>query len=157
MIHWTRLHPVYSRELSFEESQIPQNFTASSDGVMQRSENTIFVAPKQLRRMPRSQCRLCTPGFPLVSIFWTRFCNEEAMNLGEPTAAPSNSNPSMLFLLILLSTVFTAPFDQTSHLSLLSSTPQVSTRYSIYLKPRTLRMRFRNTFLSHLFMMLIFI
>ena len=126
MIHWTSLFPVYSQRLSFEASQIPQKiFRASSDGVLQRSEHTIFGASRQLRRMPRAHCgSFILEDLQYFLISWTRFCIEEATNRGDPTAASSISNPSLLFLLILLSIVFRASFDQTSHLSLLSSRPQ---------------------------------
>ena len=59
--------------------------------------------------------------FDLLNTFLYRGSNGS----GDLTAAPSISSPSVLFLLILLSIVFRDPFDKTSHLSLLSSRPQV--------------------------------
>ena len=57
-----------------------------------------------------------------ILIFWTRFCVEAAMNLKDPTAEfYALSSISLL----LLSIMFTEPSDQTSHLSLLNSIPQI--------------------------------
>ena len=87
MTHWTRLFPVpsiFSKVVLWSESNSSKVFTASSGGVFQRSEYTIFGAPRQLCRIPRAHC-----GSLLYSrfssnflIFWTRFFIEEATNWG---------------------------------------------------------------------------
>ena len=69
---------------------------------------------------------LCTRGSPVIFRSFEHVSVSRNHRIGgDPTAAPSISSPSLLFPLILLSIVFRAPLDQTSHLSLLSSGPQV--------------------------------
>ena len=109
---------------SFEASQIAQKYLQLPLMVNCSAVNTPFLVHQgnYVGCQEHIVGRLSTPGSPVIFRPFEHISLSRKQPFG---GSNSISSPSLLFFLILVSMVFRAPFDQTSHLSLLSSRPHI--------------------------------